>query len=188
MPEIEIPEIREIVPPEVPDPNYAIYWWIGGAIVTMLVLLFVVLIILLRRGKKTVHHDQYDPRATSLTKLHQLKETYLQLPAPEFALAASHGLREYLTAFYGSMTPYETGIEFLERQNKGGNISLEKFAALKDLYERAEGLKYAPVPGADSLRLDLVEDMISFVRDDAPGAMLTLANNSPTKDANPIPA
>jgi len=188
MPELEIPPIREIVPPTAPDASTAIYWWIGGAILVMLLLLVVLLIFMLRRGKSGPARTHYDPRATSLTKLHELKENYLPMPASEFAVEASHGLREYLTAFYGSMTPYETGVEFLERQNRDGNISLEKFGALKDLYDRAEGLKYAPVPGADSLRLDLIDDMISFVRDDAPGAMLTVANNPIHKNANPATA
>lgn len=190
MPEIEIPEIREIVAPLPPDTSLPFYIWIvvGVALIGILVLL----IVLLRSSSKfqPTSTVNYDPRQSALTKLHELKENYLALPAPEFALQTSHGLREYLTSFYGSTTPYETGREFLERQDDSHLMAEQKYLVVRDLYERAERLKYAPAPGADSERLNLVEDTISFVRDDTPGVMFTVPNPSPPpeNDVDPLPA
>ncbi|MGI9240966.1 MAG: hypothetical protein ACR2RV_09195, partial [Verrucomicrobiales bacterium] len=66
-----------------------------------------------------------------------LKENYLKLPAPEFALVASHGLREYLTGFYGDTTPFETGSEFLTRQDDRGLMSEQKHVLVRDLFLRS---------------------------------------------------
>ena len=71
-------------------------------------------------------------------------------------------------------------------------MSEEKFLVIRDLYTRAEQLKYAPRPGADSERLGLVEDIIAFVRDDTPGIRLIPASRPQSSDsdsdADPLPA
>lgn len=192
MPEIEIPEIREIAPPLPPDASWPIYVWI---LIAFAALALITLAIILWRNRSTPPPAAiaYDARQSALTKLHELKENYLQVPANEFALGASHGLREYLTCFYGGMTPFETGREFLARQDDHGLMSEQKVAAVRDLYQRSEELKYAHAPGADSRRLDLVNDIIAFVRDDVPGRQLQAATaNHPdsdsSSDADPLPA
>ena len=151
------------------------------------------MIIILVRSKSSpspASAPAYDARQSALTKLHELKENYLKIPAPEFALEASHGLREYLTPHYGSTTPFETGAEFLDRQDSNHLMSEEKCVLIRDLYQRAERLKDAPQSGADSERLGLVQDIIAFVRDDTPGIRLVAANPPPSSDsdADPLPA
>ncbi|MFT4549368.1 MAG: hypothetical protein ACI9UA_000811 [Pseudoalteromonas tetraodonis] len=186
MPDIEIPEIRGIAPPLPPDTSWPLYVWLLIALLA-LASITVGILILIKLRKSSAHHAiGYNPRESALDKLHALKESYVELPATEFALLASHGLREYLAAFYGSATPFETGHEFLDRQEQQKLMNDPKFAAVRDLYSRAEELKYAPSPGADGQRLDLVNDMISFVRDDVPG--LQLKPVTEPSDADPLPA
>ena len=185
MPELKIPEIREIAPPLPPDSSWPFYLWIALGVAVVMAIALVIILIRGRSKPPVVTQSEYDARQSALDKLHQLKETYLEHPATEFGLRASHGLREYLTSHYGSMTPFETGKEFLARQDDHGLMSETKYVVVRELYERAENLKYAPAPGADSLRLDLVEDIITFVRDDVPGPQLTPAQAS---DADPLPA
>jgi hypothetical protein len=185
MPEIEIPEIRDIAPPLPPDTAWPLYIWLAIALGAVLI---VVALILLIKKSKTLPAPAavYDARQSALTKLHDLKEGYLELPAPEFALQASFGLREYLTSRYGTTTPFETGSEFLDRQVLNQLMGEDKHLAVRQLYRRAETLKYAPAPDADSQRLELVQDMITFVRDDVPGPQLKPA--APASDADSIPA
>jgi len=189
MPEIEIPEIREIAPPLPPDAGWPLYVWLVLAFAGLALITFGIIIWRNRAAPPTSYSPPYDGRSSALAKLHELKENYLEVPANGFALAASHGLREYLTGFYGDMTPFETGREFLARQDDHGLMSEQKYLVVRELFERSESLKYAPAPGADSLRLDLVQDIIDFVRDDVPGHQLRAARpQAPDSDADPLPA
>ena len=184
MPEIEIPEIREIAPPLPPETGWPIYIWLALAFALIVVVALIAALLVRRSQKVPSMASDYDARKSALAKLHELKENYLKIPATEFALAASNGLREYLTSHYGSTTPYETGREFLDRQEDHGLMREDKYVVVRDLYQRAETLKYAPAPGADSQRLDLVQDIIAFVRDDVPGVQLKPA--ALAADADPL--
>lgn len=192
MPEIEIPEIREIAPPLPPDGSWPFYIWAAIALASILLIALATFLLLRRHPTTTPAQDSNDdPRQSALAKLGALAEAHTGLPANAFALQASSGLRVYLTAFYGSTTPFETGREFLDRQGQHGLMDELKFSTITDLFQRAETLKYAPAPGADGQRLQLVQDMIAFVRDDIPGPKLSAASNRKSdhdSDADPFPA
>ena len=142
MPEIEIPEIREIAPPLPPDDSWPLYVWILLALAALLLAVAVFQVIRKYRSRPALARE-LDARESALTKLHEIKECDAAYPANEFALRASDALREYLTGFYGSTTPFETGREFLDRQNESQLMDADKFDSIAGLLERAEAMKYA---------------------------------------------
>ncbi len=163
----ELPDIRDIVPPEaLPS-----YWMIAAMVLGGLVFfggLIWLMVYFLRQDKRRSH--QIPAGRVALQQLDQLEARADKLPANVFSLEVSNILKDYLQARFQDSFRYETSEEFLQRIGSGASNPLPQRlrTGVAGFVGLCDELKFARPANADMNKLPLLEQARQIIREPTP--------------------
>ena len=152
-PQVKVPyTFREIFP------------WVAGAL-AFIVLLYGLIAWLIRRKQKAEEAEKAEPaHIRALRKLDKLRGDKFWKPDQQkfFYSGVTDALREYIASRYGVGAMEMTTAEIFDGL-QGADIPEDLFAEMKDLFERADFVKFAKFTASDEENAQVLPQAVRFV-------------------------
>lgn len=134
---------------------------LGVAALVILVLLLVKMILRRRREKVVVD----PPHIVALRELDRYRGSEYWAPEKQkaFYSGITDALRNYIDARFGIDAPEMTTAELFAAFKTGDNIPPELYSEMKELFERADFVKFAKMTVSDDLNAEALPKAVNFV-------------------------
>ena len=163
--EPEIPDIKDIIPPEPLTSIWPIIFWIAGALLVFVLLAGLLYFFILKdRNRKA---PPLSPQQIALRKLREIAEKAAQLTPNEFSLQVSEALKDYLSQRFGDQLRFETSEEFITRlsQSSEGKLPDSKRELVAGFVQISDEIKFGRPPDAEEKKPHLLQQALSVVED-----------------------
>ena len=143
-----------------------VFPWVAGAL-AVIALLYNLIALLLRRRKKAIEAEKAEPaHIKALRKLDKYRGEKYWKPEHQktFYSGVTDALREYIAARYGVGALEMTTAEIFEGL-KGTDVPVELYEEMKDLFERADFVKFAKFTASDEENAKVLPGAVRFVTD-----------------------
>ncbi|HOE93910.1 MAG TPA: hypothetical protein PLU97_00745 [Candidatus Cryptobacteroides sp.] len=141
-------------------------WVLGAIALAALVYLIIMLVRKARRSSEEAKPKD-PPYVIALRKLDRYRSNKYWAPERQkiFYSGITDALKEYMEARFGVDAPEMTTAELFDALKEEKDISPESYAALKELFERADFVKFAKMIASDADNATVLPLSVKFVTD-----------------------
>lgn len=164
----DIPDIKDIIPPEPLTSIWPLVFWISGALLVLITLSGLLYFFVLKdRSRKS---PALSPQQIALRKLREIAEKAGKLTPNEFSLQVSETLKDYLSQRFGDPLRYETSEEFIARLSQSPDVKLpdSKRELVAGFVQISDEIKFGRPPDAEEKKPHLLQQAQSVVEDTIP--------------------